>query len=79
MTNWTPVSERLPELGVPVWLFENGIIWIGCRADDADGWLWANCYGSQAYCQEKLWYCEEAETDDDYKPTHWKSLPEPPK
>lgn len=77
---WTPVAERMPEEGRPVWLYEAGRgIWVGAVADagDGDGWLWGNTYGSH-YWDGQAWGCHENETDDDYQPTHWAELPLPP-
>jgi hypothetical protein len=74
---WIPVTERLPEMDVPVWLAEAGDIYVGGRSDSGDGWLWCNCYCSH-YFTDKGWACGDMEMDDDYQPTHWMPLPEPP-
>jgi hypothetical protein len=79
VAEWIPVTEQLPDFGVPVWLHEAGIIFVGERSDDADGWLWAKCYDSHYYdSKEGRWKSFSAETDDDYQPSHWMPLPEPP-
>jgi hypothetical protein len=77
--NWKLTSEELPPLDEIVWLYDaaNEVgPWIGCRADDADGWLWANAYGSMWWNGQK--WDADAETDDDYHPTHWMPMPYPP-
>jgi len=43
---------------------------------DSEYWLWGNAYSS-------IWHTgvnwdADNETDDDYQPTHWMSLPNPP-
>lgn len=79
LRGWIPVSERLPEFDVPVWLaLADGSIFQGGRIDDSDGWLWANGYGSAYFSREGLWKFTELDADDDYQPTHWMPLPEPP-
>lgn len=79
-SGWVPVSERLPELDVPVWLWEPGRgAWIGERGDVGDGWLWGNCYGSEYWnTANERWATSSNEADDDYQPTHWQPLPAPP-
>jgi hypothetical protein len=75
--NWELVSdENLPPLDQIVWLWDGKGIWIGGRADDVDGWLWGNTYRDPWWDGEK--WDGQLLTDDDYKPTHWKPLPEPP-
>lgn len=80
MAEWVAVSERLPDFYTPVWLYEpERGVWIGERADDADGWLWGNCYGSEFWSEESgSWWASDNEVDDDYQPTHWHPLPAPP-
>jgi hypothetical protein len=75
-SGWIACTERLPELEEIVWLHQDGIMWIGCRTDDADGWLWANSYATIWWNGQK--WDADAETDSDYKPTHWMPLPTPP-
>ena len=74
---WIKVSEKLPDLDVPVWLYEAGRIYLGGRVED-DGWLWAQCYGQIWWTSNPGWK-GDLESDDDYAPTHWMPLPEPPK
>jgi hypothetical protein len=79
-TAWVSVEERLPEFDVPVWMHESGgRIRIGAWCFTGDGSLWTNCYGSEFY-SHKLgrWDASDMEMDDDYQPTHWMPLPEPP-
>lgn len=75
---WISVNERLPEFDIPVWLACGDNLFIGSRCDDGDGWLWCNCYGSMYWDKTKgKWASFDAEADD-YSPTHWMPLPEPP-
>lgn len=78
---WVSVSEKLPDLDIPVWLYEESLgIWIGGRGDSGDGWLWGNCYGSHFFnTKTGKWDCYDMECDDDYQPTLWMHLPESPK
>lgn len=81
---WQSVGVDLPEMGVPVWLYQPGRgVWIGGRGEvnAEDGWLWGNshrdCY-STAGEGGLLWHSDTLEIDDDYQPTHWMLLPQPP-
>jgi hypothetical protein len=79
---WVAVSERLPEIGVPVFAWEGGyIVWRVREFIDSDGWNWCNAYST--HHTRSGWECEassgwEDEFDDEYAPTHWMPLPEPP-
>lgn len=74
---WAAVcDENMPPMDEIVWLYDGRTIWIGGRADDCDGWLWGNTYGSIWHNGVK--WDGDLETDDEYKPTHWRRLPEPP-
>ena len=80
---WIRVEERLPELDIPVWCHREGHIhdvYIGCYVTNPDyvGPVWAAC-GTSAYHYNGKWYSDDALVDDDYQPTHWAYLPEPPK
>lgn len=78
MSEWISVDTGLPPLDVPVWLVtNNGGIFIGCRSDDAGGWLWGNCYGDFWLDSNNKWRTDTCETDD-YNVTHWMPLPAPP-
>jgi hypothetical protein len=74
---WTPVSESLPSFDVPVWLTDGKVIWIGARTDDPEGWLWGKTYGTEHYSRGQ-WVADDIEVDEDYRPTHWSHLPQPP-
>jgi hypothetical protein len=75
---WAPVrADNLPPLGEIVWLHDGHQSWIGGRdMVDSDFWLWGNTYGSVWHNGVK--WDGDLETDDDYKPTHWMRLPDPP-
>ena len=74
---WRPL-ETLPPLEVPIWLYEHGDIYIGMRADSGEGWLWSKCYSIPWYNAKDGWTEGDPEEDDDYQPTFWMPLPEPP-
>lgn len=79
MDNWISVDTELPPLDLPVWLYFPDIRQpiIGCRSDD-DGWLWGRCYDDYWYDPDKgTWRTTTCDTDD-YHPSHWRRLPEPP-
>ena len=78
---WVPTADlsRLPDFDVPVWLYEDGRAWIGCRVYDSDGWLWAKCYLLPYLDEAGAWKLADAEADDDYSPTLWQPMPEPPR
>ncbi|MGS0941595.1 DUF551 domain-containing protein [Pseudomonas luteola] len=79
MSEWISVKDKLPEIGVPVWLYEPGCTpWIGWRGEDGEFWLWGNCYGSGYEYQAGEWISVDLIIDDDYQPTHWQPLPDPP-
>ncbi len=75
---WRRVEDGLPPIGVPVWLYvpDLGQPMLGSREDGEDGWCWCRCYGEPWY--DKGWHISDAEQDDDYHPSHWMPLPEPP-
>jgi len=75
---WIPVSERLPESGIPVWVSGNGNIMTGGRGyiDEGGIWLWGQVYSPYYY--NGKWE-GDIEEDDDYGwITHWMPLPPPP-
>lgn len=77
---WVKTADKLPDFDVPVWLYEDGDAYIGCRVDDSDGWLWAKCY-LMPYIDSSTgaWKLVDAEVDDDYMPTLWQPLPDVPR
>lgn len=73
---WVSVDERLPDIDVPVWLYEPGRgAWVGCRSDSGEGWLWGNTYGNHSLRADGSWSAWGHEVDDDYRPTFWQPLP----
>lgn len=77
---WKQITDdpkTLPPVGAIVWLYDGRNMWIGGRGTtDISDWAWGNTYGS-------IWLAGtewdgEIETDDEYKPTHWKQLPSLP-
>jgi|GEM_PF-2714674 len=78
---WIPVERELPPLDVPVWLYLPDVRQhvIGCRSDGGEGWLWGRCYSDFWYDPDMgEWKTETCDTDD-YAPSHWMSLPVPPR
>ena len=76
---WIAVGERLPEMDVPVWLYEGGTLYIGARGDGEDGWLWGKCYSIPYARHDGSFDMSDCEQDDDYQPTHWQPLPPAPR
>jgi hypothetical protein len=75
-TRWIPVSERLPEMELPVLVVSKvwpDRIYVAMRGDTGDGWLWY---------QGQSWGClndpADFDADDDYQYSHWMPLPPPP-
>jgi hypothetical protein len=82
MSEWQTVDttdlRTLPELDVPVWLYDAKDDlgpFVGCRSDSGDGWLWCRCYDD--FYWDKKWIADGSE-EDDLNITHWTPLPEPP-
>lgn len=75
---WIPVSERLPDLDTPVWLYEPEFrgVFVGMRSAGTDGWLWAECSGFQMD-DDGSWESVDAYFDD-FRPTLWMPLPTAP-
>jgi hypothetical protein len=82
-SEWISVEDRLPEVkynkygdhsdNVLAWC--NGELMVLClsEVDGEDGGyaiVWCNCYGRID--------SDDAEFDDEYKPTHWMPLPQAP-
>jgi hypothetical protein len=76
---WTEISNEPPPPGIPVWLWDGMHIWIGAHDDTGEGWCFGNTYG-HIWRNPKTgdWETTDNEWDDDYQPTHWMPLPEPP-
>lgn len=75
--DWQRVTNDLPKLGDVCWLWDGKMIWLGGREMvDSEQWMWGNSYGHVWHNGVK--WDADIETDDDYKPTHWLALPNPP-
>jgi len=71
---WIPVSERLPEMNVPVLTSSGFGVTAHCRVDLGDGnWGW----GVPQY--SNLSDCRNYECDDDYAVNSWMNFPAAPK
>ena len=76
--NWISVKDRLPKMGKNVLTIEKSgydgspVLGVMARAEGDEGWAWAKVY---SYIDL---YDADAELDDNYQPTHWMPLPEPP-
>lgn len=75
---WVRIEEgcKMPEENINVIVWANGALQIMAHSfihfgDDKGeyGWVWSNCYGD---------IYGDAEFDDQYEPTHWMPLPQPP-
>jgi hypothetical protein len=73
---WIPVSERLPELDTPVWLYDPDVgTFFGMRESSTDGWMWVEGFGvdllpsGPGFSDITLTDCE---------PTKWMPLPAAP-
>lgn len=78
MYEWINVKDQLPPLDEPVWIFEPpDRIYVGCRSDSGDGWLWCDCYYTIWFDGDK-WHAGDAE-EEDINPVAWMPLPQPPK
>lgn len=78
MSDWIKVSDKLPELDTPVWLrMPENIMIVGERGSSTDGWVWAACYGFYFNAIGE-WDANESDASDEYEPTHWQPLPQPP-
>lgn len=81
MSEWIKCSERTPDEGVPVWLWDGKKVWIGAHEycnDDPGGWLFGMGYGPNYSTFYARWELDSNDWDDDYQPTHWMPLPDPP-
>lgn len=73
---WVKCSDSPPpNSDLVMVMFEDGLMAIGSYAEDTlDDWVWA-VNSTRMFNNEK---CAPL-IDDDYQPTHWMPLPEPPK
>jgi hypothetical protein len=78
---WIRVSQRLPDVDQTVIIscpFDDGAIYYwAARLEDGDGWLWGvgGKFGLRVG-ETPAW--NDIEADDDYAPTHWRPLFDPP-
>ena len=82
---WISIEDRLPELERPVWMYVDNRIMMGCRSEiEYKTWLWCRLHDIPYYSEHYKdmygypWDFDPI-SDDDYQPTHWMPLPEPPK
>jgi hypothetical protein len=89
LNKWKKITKRSkPPEGVPCFFYEPATeerterIWVGAfeYSADAEGWFYGNADGD-FYWSHVLqeWVLNDNEWDDDYKPTRWMALPDPPK
>jgi hypothetical protein len=77
MSEWIKTSDELPITGVPVWAYEGSQPYLAELDHIDEGLAWVRVYG-EPYMVDGTWYSPDTEYDDDYNPTHWQYLPEPP-
>jgi len=84
MSDWISTKDKSPDEDEAVWLRCDGgelskdIMFVGCCSYADEGWYWCNSYGNFWWDPKKQrWECD-TEADDDYAPTHWMKLPNPP-
>lgn len=78
MSEWIKCSDRLPDIGVPVWIDGSDQAGIGARCDLNDGtWIWGFAVYSPYWDDlAKSWIVDEYDCDD-VSPSRWMPLPEP--
>jgi hypothetical protein len=77
LDGWRLIAEELPPNETPVWLWDGTHCFIGEHVYDGGGWLFATCFHVPWWDQDYGWRADDSETDD-YAPTHWRPLPQPP-
>ena len=77
LDGWRLIDETPPPDETPVWLYEDGRIYIGEWVHDGYAWLFARCFSVPWWDDERGWRADDSEADD-YAPTHWRPLPQPP-
>lgn len=76
-SQWVPVSERMPELDTPVWLYDPEVgTFFGMRSSSTDGWDWVEGQHLDLCCQGGPGFAEISSTD--LEPTLWMPLPAAP-
>lgn len=77
---WVSAKDRTPPEDTPVWMYLPDIKQpvIGCVSDVGNGQEWGMCYDDYYFDpKEKIWKAYTCDAED-YHPTHWKLLPNPP-
>lgn len=79
MDKWISVEDRLPEIGVPVWIDAEGQAGIGARCDMNDGtWMWGFALSPPYWDDESSsWVIDGYDCENEY-PSSWMPLPSPP-
>lgn len=77
LDGWRLIAEELPPNETPVWLWDGTHCFIGEHVYDGGWWLFAKCFHVPWWDQDYGWRADDSETDD-YAPTHWRPLPQPP-
>lgn len=77
---WVPIGQRLPGIGVPVWLYnEDAHVFIGYLVNDSDGCLWARCTAQPNLDSLGVWQSTGGEIDEECEPMLWQPLPDVPR
>lgn len=77
---WVPIEQRFPDIGVPVWLYnEDANVFIGYLVDDGDGCLWARCTAQPNLDALGVWHSAGGEIDEECEPMLWQPLPDVPR
>ena len=76
-TCWRKVDDELPPDETPVWLWDGTHCFIGEWVHDGYSWLFAKCFDVPWYDINHGWRADNSDADD-YGPTHWRPLPQPP-
>lgn len=77
LDGWHVIDDELPPEETPIWLWDGKHCFIGEWVHDGYAWLYAKCFDVPWWDNEHGWRADNSEADD-YNPTHWRSLPQPP-